>query len=505
MSEIDSTALERWRSDPIAFVEQCVISPETSKPFKLLDTERVFLAHMFATAADGRLLYPELIYSAIKKSGKTTFAAIVVITMVLLLGGRYAEAYCVANDLEQAQSRVFEMCRRIIETSPLLKREAKLSADRISFPATSATITCLASDYASAAGGHPTIAVFDELWGYTSERSRRLWDELIPVPTRRISCRLVVSHAGFSGESVLLEELYKRGLAQPEIARDLHAGDGLLMYWSHQPLAPWQDEAWLASMRRSLRPNQFLRMIENRFVTTESSFIDLAAWDRCVDPRIGAVPANKALPIYVGVDASTKHDSTAIVATHFDKKAQQVRLVFHRVYQPSPDEPLNFEATIEQTLLDLRGRFWVRKVLFDPWQMQASAQRLAKQGVRLEEFPQSPANLTSASQNLYELIQSQGIVLYPDPAMRLAASRTVAIETPRGWRIGKDKQSYRIDVVVALAMSAWAAVQSQSEPSVITPADPIWDLAWGTGDDARADGQQDRVHAASPWRSPYWK
>src|SRR5215471_12680690 len=137
MSEIDSTALERWRSDPIAFVEQCVISPETSKPFKLLDTERVFLAHMFATAADGRLLYPELIYSAIKKSGKTTFAAIVVITMVLLLGGRYAEAYCVANDLEQAQSRVFEMCRRIIETSPLLKREAKLSADRISFPATS--------------------------------------------------------------------------------------------------------------------------------------------------------------------------------------------------------------------------------------------------------------------------------------------------------------------------------------------------------------------------------
>jgi Phage Terminase len=503
MSEIDSTALERWRSDPIAFVEQCVINPETGKPFKLLDTQGVFLARMFAAGADGRLLYPELIYSAVKKSGKTTFAAIIVITMVLLFGGRFAEAYCVANDFEQAQSRVFEMCRRIIEASSLLKREAKVSADRISFPATGASITCLASDYASAAGGHPTIAVFDELWGYVSERSRRLWDELIPVPTRRISCRLVVSHAGFSGESVLLEELYKRGLAQPEIAPDLHAGDGLLMYWSHQPLAPWQDETWLAAMRRSLRPNQYLRMIENRFVTSESSFISMAHWDRCVDPRIGAVSANHRLPIYAGIDASTKYDSSAVVGTHWDKKAQQVRLVFHRVFQPSPDEPLNFEETIERTVLDLRERFLLRKCLYDPWQMQASAQRLAKAGVRIEEFPQSPANLTLASQNLYELIQSQGIALYPDATMRLAASRAVAVETPRGWRLGKQQRTHKIDLIVALAMSAWAAVQGQSEPSVVTPADPAWDLAWGVGDAARAGNMLG--WSSSPWRSPYWK
>ncbi len=44
------------------------------------------------------------------------------------------EAYCVANDLEQAQSRVFEMIRRIIEASPLLRNDAKVSADKITFP-----------------------------------------------------------------------------------------------------------------------------------------------------------------------------------------------------------------------------------------------------------------------------------------------------------------------------------------------------------------------------------
>jgi phage terminase large subunit-like protein len=216
-------------------------------------------------------------------------------------------------------------------------------------------------------------------------------------------------------------------------------------------------------MRRTLRPNQYLRMIENRFVTTESSFMSLAAWDRCVDPNLRPSFGERGLPVYAAVDASTKHDSTAIVVTHWDKKAQQVQLVFHRIYQPSPDQPLDFEGTIERTILDLRKRFLLRKALFDPWQMQATAQRLTRLGVKVEEFPQSPANLTTASQNLYELIQGQGLVVYPDADLRLAISRAVAIETPRGWRIGKDKQAHRIDIVIALAMAAHAAVQGQNE------------------------------------------
>jgi hypothetical protein len=71
--------------------------------------------------------------------------------------------------------------------------------------------------------------------------------------------------------------------------------------------------------------------------------------------------------------------------------------------------------------------------------------------------------------------------------MRLAASRAVAVETPRGWRLGKQQRRHKIDLIVALAMSAWAAVQGQSEPSVVTPADPAWDLAWGMGDAHRRE------------------
>jgi phage terminase large subunit-like protein len=49
--------------------------------------------------------------------------------------------------------------------------------------------------------------------------------------------------------------------------------------------------------------------------------------------------------------------------------------------------------------------------------------------------------------------------------MRLAISRAVAIETSRGWRITKEKQSHKIDVVIALAMAAYATVHGHAESS----------------------------------------
>ena len=53
--------------------------------------------------------------------------------------------------------------------------------------------------------------------------------------------------------------------------------------------------------------------------------------------------------------------------------------------------------------------------------------------------------------------------------MRLAVSRAVAVETSRGWRIAKEKQSHKIDVVVALGMAALGAVKEQStEPPILT-------------------------------------
>ena len=473
MSSVDTRSLARWRRNPVSWIETHLVDPETGKPFKLLEAEKQFIRLALAVGPDERLLYPEMVFGAIKKSGKTGFAALIVLVVLLLFGGPYAEAYVAANDFEQAQCRVFEMIRRIVEASPLLRGEAKISTDRITFAATGATIRVLASDFASAAGGHPTISVFDELWGYSSERARRLYDELVPVPTRKISCRLTVTHAGFEGEGELLQELHKRGMKLPEVGDSLHAGDGMLMAWHTKPIAPWQTKAWLADMRRSLRPNQYLRMIENKFVTTESSFVDLEWWDACVDSAMTPLAVDTWLPVWVGLDASVKRDSTAIVVVAFDREKRRVVLVWHRIFQPSVKQPLNFEATIEATLRDLMQRFAVRGVFYDPYQMAAVAQRLLAAGVPMRELAQTTGNLTEIGTCLFDLIKGRGLAVYPDKDMRLAISRAIAVETGRGWRIAKEKQAHKIDCVVALAMVCHAAIQGSRVPPDYALAAPV--------------------------------
>ena len=473
----------KWRRDPVAFVSEVLRNPETGKPFELYPAEMRFLREGLTLTAGGRLPFPELLYSAGKKSGKSAFAAMATLYVVVCLGGPYAEAYCVANDFEQAQGRVFQAIARIIEASPMLRSSAKITANRIEFLSTGATITAIASDYAGAAGSNPTITVFDELWGYVSERARRLWDEMVPVPTRKVSVRMTTTYAGYEGESELLEDLYKRGLQGEEIAPALYRRSGLLMFWSHVPVAPWQTQQWLDEMRETQRPNAYLRMIENRWVTTESNFVDMDWWDQCVDQSLRPVVTDRYLTVWGGVDASVKRDSTAIVLCAWDEENKRCRLVYYRIFQPSAKDPLDFEATIERTLLELHQRFELKEILYDPYQLVAVAQRLTAAGLPMVEFPQSVPNLTEASTNLYELIKGRGLAVYPDADMRLSVSRAVALETSRGWRIAKEKVSHKIDVVVALAQAALGATRDQqSEPGMLT---------WIRGEVLR---QQDPAH-----------
>jgi phage terminase large subunit-like protein len=284
---------------------------------------------------------------------------------------------------------------------------------------------------------------------------------------------LTVTYAGFEGESELLEGLYKRGIAGRQIAPDLYAAGGQLMYWSHAFSAPWQTEQWREQMREQLRPNAYLRLIENEWVSTESDFLPMEWWDRCVDPEARPVLGGRRLSIWVGVDASVKRDSTAVVACAYDRDLKKVRLVLHRVFQPTPEEPLDVENTIEATIEGLYRAFQVREVKFDPYQMQASAQRLLAQQIPMVEFPQTMGNLTEASSNLYELVKFSNLVLYRDEAMRMAVQRSIAIESPRGWRIAKEKASHKIDVIVALAQAALGAVSEASEPAPLNISDDL--------------------------------
>jgi phage terminase large subunit-like protein len=211
-------------------------------------------------------------------------------------------------------------------------------------------------------------------------------------------------------------------------------------------------------------------MHRNLWISVESSFIDMADFDACVDMDWKQIHGGYGLrfdprrtPIWVGIDASIKHDSTACVAVM--KEDRRIKLVTHGLWQPTKRNPINLERTVERWVLSLRGTFPLLTAVYDPYQLHRSATALREQRVRIEEFPQTEANLTEMSQSLYHLFKNQNLTLYPNQDLRKHIAQCVAKENPRGFRIVKAKASHKIDLAIALAMSCLAATKSTLRPA----------------------------------------
>jgi phage terminase large subunit-like protein len=80
----------------------------------------------------------------------------------------------------------------------------------------------------------------------------------------------------------------------------------------------------------------------------------------------------------------------------------------------------------------------------------------------MQEYPQTTGNLTAIASNLYELVKTTNLIAYVDEPLRKQVHAAIAVETPRGWRISKEKASTKIDAVVALAMAALPCVQERA-------------------------------------------
>jgi phage terminase large subunit-like protein len=263
-------------------------------------------------------------------------------------------------------------------------------------------------------------------------------------------------------------------------------------------------------MRRSLRPAQYARMAENRFVTTESAFVEMAWWRRCVDPNLSPVVADKSLPVWIGLDGSVKHDWTAIAVVAWSQQFKKPQLVSHRIFVPTKHHPIDFEV-VENTVLDFCRRFAVRKVLYDPHQLASSAQRLLKAGVPMKEYQQTVGNLTEIGGTLYELIKGGNLLVYPDEQIRQSIAHSVAKETSRGgFQITKATSAHKIDFTIALAMAVHACVQRSQRPedNMTFAAPGVWSGQLGWLTTAEPDGIH---HTSAPegyrrnWENEPWR
>ena len=256
----------KYGRDPAAFIDRFVTRNEKGRPWKLSAYQRRVLRLAFRWSRAGALLLRLLLWGEPKKSGKTFIAAVLGLWCGFVTPD--SETIVAANDLEQAQSRVFRTMVALLKHNPELGASATVRAAEILL-SNGHRIVVISSDYRGAAGSRHTLVIFDELWGYMLERAERLFEELTPPPTEPNAWALVVTTAGFVGESVLLERLYQRGLAGERLDVDLevYRADDLVMFWSHTPRQPWQTPEYYAEQARSLRPSTFARLHRNEWVS----------------------------------------------------------------------------------------------------------------------------------------------------------------------------------------------------------------------------------------------
>lgn len=444
--------------------------PETKRPIRLAPHQADILRHITTPGPDGRLPYSEVVLSSTKKSGKTTIAALVMEHFGLFIEPPN-EIYACANDLEQSRGRAFKALAQSVKLNPYLKNRATVNQQGIIFD-NGTEINALASDYAGAAGSNHGLSVFDELWAYVSERSRRLWDELTPPPTRKIAMRLVVSYAGYTGESELLEGLYAKGKAGevvPELAHILNGegqpacrrNGGTFVYWDHElkphPGLMVTPEAYHAEQRAQLRPMAYLRLHENRFTSNESIFVSPEQWEACYSPDVHALIPGDERFIVLGADASTSRDLTALAGVAYNRDASTVDVVYCRVWKPVENalvgkQVIDLDATIKAEILRLAKENKVVGVLYDPYQLHSISMSLREAGINMIEMPQT-AQRVEADQALYDAIIGRSIRHFNHPDLNEHVVNAVAVETPRGFRLAKEKASRKIDLAVALSMA----------------------------------------------------
>jgi len=436
-----------YKNDIIKYLEDQYFIIETKEPVNLEDWQKKEIFEpLFELNDEGLRRYSLAVIGLPKKNSKSTMSSMVA-NFFLFQDETYGEIILTANSREQSSWIIFDKLKKSLQMNQKQLKEVKIFEDVIEVKKTGTIARVIAPNYRTGSGANPNLVIWDEMWAMDLENSRKFWDELTTVPTRKNPLTLVVSYAGFDEDSLLFE-LYKKGLARTD--------NRMFFIWSHKNLASWVTKKYLDSQRERLRPNTYLRLHENRWTSSESAFVSGEQWDACVDDNLRPIMPGFKGQLIIGVDIGTTHDSSCVVGVY--REGDRVILGCHKIWIPSKKNPIDIEETVEVYLKELHSKFRIASINYDPYQFHRSGISLQKLGLPMIQFSQTVDGLVQCGENLYSLIKGRNLIIYKSQEFKDHALKTICKETPRGFRLIKSKSSERIDLMIALAMASLKAV-----------------------------------------------
>ncbi len=466
---------KQYLKDPILFMEEHYVLPETMKLIKLQPFQKDWILKplYYNLKPNGKRKYKKALLGMPKKNGKSAFAAGLGIYH-LFCGENFGEVIVAANAKDQASMIIYNKMRRSVMMDKELHRACSpMHKEKIEVYSTGTTARCIAAQFETAAGLNPTLTMFDELWG---TKDRKFYDELTVVPTRQDPLIVIVTYAGYEEEG-LLWDLYNDGMegetiidtGDPEIVVKQGRKDkDLFMFWSNKNLQPWVTKEYIDGQRASLPPDVFARLHENRWVSSGSQFITEDDIDGLHNTPwvIQIAPiTDRYVRYFVATDLGLSHDRTARVVGHYEPRDNNVYIDNIRVWQGTVEAHVPIEE-VEKDLVDCAITYRASTLIMDPWQMEYVIQRLKKY-YQVKPFS-FQGDITHLSQVLINLIRSKRLKCYQEPMLDDELRTTIIRQGSNGWRIDHAVKRTN-DLVIATGMMCMEAISGAT--NFILPGD----------------------------------
>jgi phage terminase large subunit-like protein len=493
--DIPSGEQQTFGEEIIAWIETTCRVPEgvlIGQPIELMEWQKREIRRIYDNPAITR----RAIISIARKSGKTTFAALLL--LVHLCGPASvpnSQLFSCAQSRDQA-SLLFALASKIIRMSPRLSAEVvcKDGVKQLVCPARGTVYRALSADAATNYGLSPTLIIHDELGQVRGPRSE-LYEALETATAGQLAPLSVVISTQAVNDNDLLSILLDDALAghDPRVICSLFSApvdadpfDIATIKLANPALGNFQNPDEVLAMasdakRMPAREAAYRNLILNQRIEASSPFVTPQQWKACAGEPLDL----RGRDVFAGLDLSETRDLTALVligvdiadgcwsaqctfwlpAADLSTKAQTDRVPYDSwaakgFLQTTPGSSVSYEY-IARHLKHVFDQHRVAKLAFDRWNMAHLKPWLLNAGFSeqaIEEkfvpFGQGYKSMSPALRDLESIILERKLRHGNHPILMMCASNAVIDRDPAGNRkLSKKRSSGRIDGMTALVMA----------------------------------------------------
>ncbi len=457
----------------------------------------------WVNAETGMRRFLEAYEEEARKNGKSAKGSGLLLYMLTADGEHGAECYTAATTRDQARI-VFDDAKAMAERSPGLRTHLGVAIMQHSLTVahTHSKAAPLAAEGSTLDGLNVHFALLDELHAH---KTRAVYDVIDSARgAREQSLLWTITTAGTDRSGICYERRTHVTKILDRVVQDervfgiiytLDDGD------DHFDPAVWikanpnlgksvqLDELMAQASKAQAMPSalsNFLTKRLNVWVSGESPWMDMRAWERCGDKGLGIESIPDGATVYMGLDLAQKKDFAALTLAWHDMASGKwgvcTRLYLNELaiqesgnahlagwarqgYVVVTDGPVTDFDCIADDMRTYCRRFDVQEIAFDPALSMYFASTLMDEGLPLVEITQRAMFFTPALIQVENLVLEGKLVHDANPVMAWMVSNLVVKVSKFNELMSptKERPENKIDGVISMLMALGRALSQNQD------------------------------------------